>query len=64
MKQRNNYYEDKFERKARAQERHAFREKRQSQSYKYNVEDDEDFDTAETGVMPNKSNFKRKQNGY
>ncbi len=62
MKQRKPNFEDRFERKAKALERKEFRDRRESQSYKYivNIDDDEDFDIASTGVLPFNSNYKRK----
>ena len=64
MSHRNNF-DDKFDRKAKAQERRAFHQKRDSESYKYNDGfDDDEFEDevlASKGRSANFSNFKQRK---
>lgn len=60
MRQRKLPYEDKFERKAKAQDRAEFHKKKQNQSTKYYVEIDDEDDTANLAVLAFNSKLKRK----
>lgn len=61
MQKRKLTSDDRFERKARAQDRREYREKLSKQSYKYNIRYDEESDNeAIPGVMPFTSKLKGK----
>ena len=60
-----NSFDDKFDRKAKAQERREYRQKRDSENYKYTdgFEDDEFEDdvTASKGLSAKFSNYKQRK---